>query len=326
MPGGASLRRFFRVRYADGHSAVGMYFPPAARAEEATSQPAHGAACAPFLEVRELLEQRAVRVPRLLGTDLHHGWLLVEDLTDQTLAAALLDAPQHKEALYQLAVRDLARAQQSLEHLPADSITRTRAFDTELLLWEIDHFREWGLEARGITLTTEQQQRFAAAAKGLAEQVRALDYGFVHRDYQSRNLMALGDTKQPAPAWELSWIDFQDALQGPRVYDLVALLNDSYQSFDSEFVTQRLREYVAHRGLPASEFDAIEREFHLVTIQRKLKDAGRFVYIERVKGDASYLRFIEPSLHKIRHAMAQLPNEPHVQALSQLLNELLPAT
>ncbi len=46
----------------------------------------------------------------------------------------------------------------------------------------------------------------------------------------------------------LSWIDFQDALLGPRVYDLVALLNDSYQTFDRPFVEARLREYADSRN------------------------------------------------------------------------------
>ena len=39
---------------------------------------------------------------------------------------------------------------------------------------------------------------------------------------------------------ELVWIDFQDALMGPRVYDLVALLCDSYQTFDADFAAARL--------------------------------------------------------------------------------------
>ena len=49
----------------------------------------------------------------------------------------------------------------------------------------------------------------------------------------------------------LCWIDFQDALLGPRVYDLVALLNDSYQTFDRAFVEARLDEYArAARSAP----------------------------------------------------------------------------
>ena len=48
---------------------------------------------------------------------------------------------------------------------------------------------------------------------------------------------------------ELSWIDFQDALLGPRVYDLVALLSDSYQEFDAAFIDERLAEYAEHMAL-----------------------------------------------------------------------------
>ncbi len=84
----------------------------------------------------------------------------------------------------------------------------------------------------------------------------------------------------------LCWIDFQDALLGPRVYDLVALLNDSYQTFDRPFVEARLDEYVQAARLGADRRAELGREFDRVTVQRKLKDAGRFVFIDRVKSNA----------------------------------------
>ena len=68
----------------------------------------------------------------------------------------------------------------------------------------------------------------------------------------------------------LVWIDFQDALLGPRVYDLVALLNDSYQTFDDAFVGARLDEYAMHRGLDADSRRDIGREFDLVTVQLRV--------------------------------------------------------
>ena len=60
---------------------------------------------------------------------------------------------------------------------------------------------------------------------------------------------------------ELVWIDFQDALLGPRVYDLVALLNDSYQTFATEFIDQRLREYLEQRQQSSTNFDQLRFEF-----------------------------------------------------------------
>ena len=61
-----------------------------------------------------------------------------------------------------------------------------------------------------------------------------------------------------------------------------------------------------------------------MTVQRKLKDAGRFVFIDRVKKDPSYLGFVEPSIAKIKRAMNQLLDLPHIRDLSALLDEVLP--
>ena len=40
-----------------------------------------------------------------------------------------------------------------------------------------------------------------------------------------------------------------------------------------------------------------------MTIQRKLKDTGRFVYIDQVKGNPSFLPFIPNSLAYVREAL-----------------------
>lgn len=318
MPGGASLRRFFRVQFDNRHSAVGMFFPDQAHSEEASHDATDSARDWPFIELLELLSARGVSVPKLLGRDCAAGWILVEDLGDQTLASCLARHPERKVELYQTAVRDLATAQQALSELPSDCIVKQRKFDAGLLHWEMDHFREYGLEARGVRLNAEQHTRFDTCAKSIAETLAELDTGFVHRDYQSRNLMV----HRSAAGERLVWVDFQDALLGPRVYDLVALLSDSYQAFDEAFIDDRLGEYVSHRGLPADTFAVVRREFDLVTVQRKLKDAGRFVFIERHKGDASYLKFIDPSLRKVRAAIRRLDGISAVRDLEHLLDEL----
>src|SRR5258708_291769 len=105
MPGGASTRRYLRV-WSARVSAVAMWAPDGARPEEVT---AGGASPRwPFLEVRELLERAGVRVPALLGDRSDVGLLLLEDLGDVTLAAAIASAPERRESLYLRAVRDLA--------------------------------------------------------------------------------------------------------------------------------------------------------------------------------------------------------------------------
>lgn len=319
MPGGASTRCFFRVDLGRGRGAVAMYVPDASASDEIVkgrTTPRRW----PFLEVRDLLAERGVRVPDVLGEACDDGFILVEDLGDDTLAHYLELHPEAKEALYQSAVADLARAQRALSPLPEDSVIGTRAFDEDLLRWEVDHFREWALEARNIELSDEDKATFAAAAEHLARTIASWPRSFVHRDYQSRNLMVTEDT-QGNP--QLTWIDFQDALLGPRVYDLVALLSDSYQSFSREFIEARLDEYARHHGLDEAGRKAVGYEFDMVTVQRKLKDAGRFVFIDRVRGNPGFLQFVEPTIEKVELALDRLTDDPVLGRLRQMLSRLL---
>jgi N-acetylmuramate 1-kinase len=320
MTGGASTRRYYRGRVPGG-TVVGMFVPDGTKPEEIGK----GAAPArwPFLEVRDLLAARGVDVPRVLGEDTGNGWVLLEDLGDDTLAVFLLAHPARKEELYVRAVGDLAQAQQALAKLPPGSIVASRAFDQDLLLWEIHHFREWALEARGITLSGPDRALFDGLAQRLASRIAAAPRVFVHRDSQSRNLMVRreGDDGE----WRsLCWIDFQDALLGPRVYDLVALLNDSYQTFDRAFVEARLDEYARAARIDAQGRANVGREFDLVTVQRKLKDAGRFIFIDRVKKNDSFLKFVEPTIAKVRASLARMPDDEDMRVLADLLARVLP--
>ncbi len=55
----------------------------------------------------------------------------------------------------------------------------------------------------------------------LADQLVEQPYVMMHRDYLSANLMVLPNEKTGI-------LDFQDAVWGPPVYDLVSLLRDCY--------------------------------------------------------------------------------------------------
>jgi hypothetical protein len=319
MPGGASTRKFFRLLFEgprpSPRSAVAFFVPDATRSDEIDKTDGLRPRW-PFLEVQELLASHGVAVPRILADGSADGWLVVEDLGDDTLANFLLRQPSQKEAIYRTAVRDLARAQRALQALPEHSVVRRRAFDEELLSWEIHHFREWALEARGMPLSPDDRASFDAIAARLAALIAGWPRGFVHRDYQSRNLMVLDGPS-------LVWIDFQDALLGPRVYDLVALLNDSYQSFDRPFVEARLDDFAAELGLSDADRSALGREFDRVTVQRKLKDAGRFVFIERVKNNPSFLRFVEPTIEKVRSSLERLSDDPDMAQLLRIIERTL---
>jgi aminoglycoside/choline kinase family phosphotransferase len=196
----------------------------------------------------------------------------------------------------------------------------TRAFDEDLYDWEFHHFREWGMEAwSGKKPTDAERAELDGIFRRLSQTLAAEPKGFTHRDYQSRNLM-LKDG-------EIVVIDFQDALLGPRQYDLVALLRDSYVELPLDLVDRMLERYLATFEAETGEridpgpFKAF---FHLLTVQRKLKDAGRFEFINRVKGNPGFLVSIPASLRYVKAAFAQCRENPDVARLQQLVAPYVP--
>lgn len=315
LAGQASNRSYYRV--GNFPSWVVMVMPTDATAsEEKTSgeQPTE----LPFVNVQRYLKGLGVRVPAILKYEPAQGLMILEDLGDVTFEQAQAQSDEAREKYYSRAIDLLAtmRAKAEQNH-DASCLAFTRAFDTELYDWELHHFREYGLEARySVTPTPAERERLDALFLSLAKQLDAEPKGLTHRDYQSRNLMVKGD--------ELVVIDFQDALLGPRQYDLVALLRDSYVALDRPFIEKMLDRYLASfeaAGGPKLERDRFIEVFDLLTIQRKLKDAGRFEFIDRVKKNPDFLPHVEPSLGYVRDAFERIPA---MAELRELLAKYVP--
>jgi aminoglycoside/choline kinase family phosphotransferase len=323
LPGGAGNRTYWRIADAAG-SAVVMELPPdAARSEEVSKG---GAPLElPFLDVARYLGGLGVRVPRLLLDEARGGLLVLEDLGDQTLELALRDpGAGGPRTLYAAAIRQLARLRAGAERdRERRCIAYTRAFDFELYQWELEHFIEYGLVARGATPSAAELAELRRHFTAISEQLAAAPRGFTHRDYQSRNIMvvpsASGGNEQVV-------IDFQDALEGPRQYDLVALLRDSYVALERPLIDELLALYLERlqaEGGPALDPTAFASFFDLLTVQRKLKDAGRFVFIDRVKKNPSFLVHIPSSLRYVRAALARRPDlSPVAEILARHVPEL----
>ena len=258
--------------------------------------PQHSTHRLPFVEVAELLRSKGLPVPGIFVEDLENGILLLEDLGDTTFEQGLRGVPSSDwEGLYARAIDLLADLHERCADLPKDSIVSRRRFDRGLLEWELEHFREWGLEALWGPLDGLQSRTLSRAFSDIVLEIEAMPYGFVHRDYQSKNLM-LG------PGGVLTLIDFQDALLGPRAYDLVALLCDSYVSIGLELQESMIEHYAALRQIQVA---TLRREFWLVALHRKLKDAGRFIFIDRVRKNPDFLQWYPQSMEYVGRAAAQ---------------------
>jgi aminoglycoside/choline kinase family phosphotransferase len=319
LKGDASNRSYYRVGgYPESNVVMVMPKDAATKSEEASKGEAPKEL--PFVNVHRYLAKLGVRIPRIVRYDEPAGMMVLEDLGDLTFEAAL-EGEKHREELYGKAIDLLAQIRARAEqNVDKSCLAFTRSFDEDLYDWEFHHFREWGLEAwSGKKPTDAERSALDQAFRTLSKMLAAEPKGFTHRDYQSRNLMVKDG--------ELVVIDFQDALLGPRQYDLVALLRDSYVELPLEFVDQMLDRYLAEYkkesgiAIAPKPFKAF---FDLLTVQRKLKDAGRFEYINRVKGNPGFLVSIPASLRYVKAAMARCSAVPEVRTVQEISAKYVP--
>jgi len=319
LKGDASSRRYHRLFMPDGlqpNRLIVMELPEdALRSDEAVGGDTPEEL--PFLNVARHFKEAGLRVPEIHLDAVAEGAVLLEDLGDELLVGVIRNKEEDTlRDWYAAAVDLMADMHERMWPIPDSCIASRRNFDYALLRWELDHYREWGLEARqDITLSPDRRARLDRAFDELAREIDRLPKGFVHRDYQSRNLMVL--QKKPSPA-SLAIIDFQDAFIGPRIYDLAALLNDSYVALPFRLKEEIIARYANKRNL---DFDTLRQEFHLVTVQRKLKDGGRFVFIDRVKHNPAFLAFVDASFERVKDALAALPGH---EPLKEILAEAAP--
>lgn len=318
LPGDASNRRYFRLSLSNRRSVILMQLaePEAFKQSEEAVSGAVTVTELPFLNVHRHLAKAGVTVPALHHYDQAAGLLYLEDFGDLLLVQACQDGRSPDTARhYHQAIETLARIHTAATS-PADTrcIAFHRSFDAPLLMWEFDHFLEYGVVARhGKPMCADDFQPVRAAFQNIADLMAAQPKVFTHRDYHSRNLMVDGG--------RLGVIDFQDALMGPAGYDLASLLRDAYIALEESLIDELIAEYLSRMeraGAGRGDRSAFRRVFDFISIQRNLKAAGRFVYIDRVKKNPKFLADIPRVLGYVRRNLAKYPE------LSTLREHLTP--
>ena len=267
----ASFRRYFRVSFADGGSAIVMDAPP--DKED----------CRPWLKVQRLLHEAGVHVPEVLAENLQQGFLLISDLGHDTYLQYLREAtPQQAAKCYGDATAALVRLQ------AASRPGLLPAYDRTLLARELELFPEWYVTRHlGASLSAAQRQILDQAFEKILAVNLAEATVFVHRDYHSRNLMLIAGEGNPGI------IDFQDAVYGPISYDLVSLFKDAYIAWDEELTLDWLIRYwesARRLALPVpGDFAEFHRNYEWMGVQRHLKVLGIFARLYHRDGKDGYL-------------------------------------
>jgi len=311
--GDASDRQYFRVSFGD-ETAVMMKVDNVKSGEFG-----RGDSLANFITLTKMFQDNGLDTPKILAVIEEQKALLLEDLGDSSMFAMIKSYPTKKLHYVKSAVEFLVKMQQAMDkrtvfNSPADK----RLFSKSLFMEEFYHFYEYMIQKRVYNRSFKGLwKKLEKEFKEISDELVRLPYVLSHRDFQSKNIM-IRDNRQYL-------IDFQDALMAPAVYDLAALLRDSYIILEEREIDMLLDYFWSINSVVRElliDYESFKRAFHLQALQRKMKDAGRFIYLNQVKGKEQFLPYVVPTLGHIKKTLIRLEKEKMADKLAMFIYEL----
>lgn len=242
------------------------------------------------------LRNKGVPVPALYGQQESSGAILFEDLGDVRLydlvaATDFTDphATERLQALYEETIALLLAMQiEAADEFDERWCWDTSSYDRELMVTrESGYFlRSFWQDMLGCQTPDGLEDEFQAIAAQASE---APARYFLHRDFQSRNIMI--------KEGQIRIIDFQGGRRGPLLYDLASLLTDPYAALPAEMQEHLLHFYMQQLGRRMT-FDISEfyRHYSLLALQRNLQIVGAFAFLSRVRGKDFFASYIRPAV------------------------------
>ncbi len=303
LAGDASFRTYERVYLdtAEGAQAVLMDAPPPQEDVR------------PFIVIAKHLVSLGLSAPRILAEDADNGFLLLEDLGDETYTR-LLEGGHNEQSLYELAVDALIH----LHNRPVDEAVPAGIDDyaEDRLLEEVDRLHVWYLPLVGAEqLSDEARQAYTKVWRDLLPQAWSAPLSLVLFDYHVDNLLLLDDRSGVAAC---GLLDFQDGVRGPVTYDLMSLLEDARRDIDPALVNAMKQRYLT--AFSHIEKDAFDLSWAVMAAQRHIRVIGTFARL-KLRDDKPHYLVHMPRLWRYMDACL---THPALAPLKQWLDEHVP--
>ncbi|MHA1536656.1 MAG: aminoglycoside phosphotransferase family protein [Alphaproteobacteria bacterium] len=270
LPGDASRRRYERL--AGGpRPALLMDAPP----------PEEDAGA--YARIARHLYGLDFSAPEILAEDARLGLLVIEDFGDRTYTN-FLNSGGDERALYETAIDVLVALHR---HAGAAGID-LRAYDEEAFLDEAALLADWYLPAMpNARNSRETREEYMTLWRQLLPLAGGLEPTLTLRDYHVDNLMWLSGRQGVR---RCGLLDFQDALIGSPVYDLVSLLLDARRDVPEALIAAMTERYLA--GFPKIDQGEFTRACAILSVQRNCKILGIFTRLSVRDAKPVYLRHI----------------------------------
>lgn len=297
MKGDASKRKYFRV-YDGVKNFVLMDASEEIRKKTKTTK-----SIKDFIIIDKYLDNIGLRVPKIYGYDIKNQLILEEDLGLTTYNELYLKL--NFEKLITPAIESLLILVHSnytnINDLNGNAIEPNK-FDKKIFIHEaklfIDYYWPY---ARSSICPEEKKYEFLSIIEKMFSDLSP-DRTLILRDYHSPNLHYLENEKGHR---KCALIDFQDALLGHPLYDLVSLAQDARVTISEvkeKYIIDAFKQKFLFKNFQFGN-SSFNEQYQILATQRSLKILGIFARLSLLEGKNNYIIHMPRIINYIRRSM-----------------------
>lgn len=275
-----------------------------------------------FFHFAEQLKQHQINVPEIYAISDDQTTYLQQDLGNVTIYTYLssrktsgIDVTQPTIKLYQQAIDQLVLLQNTCNDIDFSKAYPRPDFDHQAIQWDLNYFKYYFL--RLFHIPYDEQALEDDFQTFIAYLLDGDTSYFVHRDYQSRNIMICDE--------KLYIIDFQGARRGAAEYDLASLLYSSKSDLPDHIRQQLLDYYIQKRFGSETDKCSNTNKFYAYVLARMMQAMGAYGYrgiIEKKEHFVKSIPFAVRNLRKIIETV-KLPIEiPHLEGVWKAISDM----
>lgn len=285
--GDAGLRDYLRAETKDS-SYIIMDCPPSYTSIE------------PFINIANFLNKNDFSAPEIIKSDIENGFLILQDFGNLSVRDYLLKHDKvEQENIYHSSIDLLIQLQNTT---PPKNL---RLFDNNLMRTELSIFTDYYIPYKtGKIISKEELQKFNEIWQGTLASQTPLNNSIILRDYHVENMMYL---KEKQGIKKLGLLDFQDALIGSPIYDLVSILEDARIDIDRDFALNCVQYYAKKKKI---NLQYTLLNYHILGAQRNLRILGVFARKYLRDKNNTYLQYIPRVLKYLEYDLSHPILEP----------------
>ena len=305
LGGAASNRRYYRIHQQDGGTLIGVV------GENAKENHA-------FLTLARHMYAQHLPVPRIYAVSADEMRYIQEDLGQLSLYDVIRKAPD-APATHEL-LRAVMRALPRVQYLTAQGFDferdafREPRFCLTTVRWDFNYFKYCFLKLTGYPMDELRlEDEFESLTVQLLDHSsEGCEWGFLYRDFQSRNVMVRDD------GHTFGFIDFQGGYMGPIYYDVASFLWQTRAGYSPALRQELICEYLT----ALSEFQQVDAEvfcqrLYIFAFFRLLQTLGTYGY----RGLFEHKAMFQTPICQALQALVALT--PHVSGLCPYLCQVL---